>query len=405
MATKKGTIKIRRTVLASSQDIYRAFTHASAFCEWLCNVSEADAHEGGRLYLWWNSGYYASGEYGSLLPDERIVFSWHGRNEPGITQVKVILKPAEDGSTQITLTHSGLGISKEWRPVAREFRRSWKRSLENLQSVLESGIDLRFANRPMIGFSGGEEIDAAKAESLGLAVTKGVLITGVVDGLGAQTAGLQKGDILVRLDGKKITNYGSLFSVLQSHQAGDTIKAILYRGDEKLKFKIQLSPRPLPSVPESAQALAEIVQTHHGQIIDRLGKCLKDVEDEITSQPLADGEWSIKDNLAHLIAVERDIQTWITSLIEGQEITNIYHTNLTARLTAMTTAFPTAQALLEELDRSQTETVALLRILPAELVARKGSFWRLGFSVQDNHDHTREHIETICSSLNKGNTP
>jgi len=60
---------------------------------------------------------------------------------------------------------------------------------------------------------------------------------------------------------------------------------------------------------------------------------------------------------------------------------------------------------LEELDRSQTETVALLRILPAELVARKGSFWRLGFSVQDNHDHTREHIETICSSLNKGNTP
>lgn len=401
MAAKKQSVKIKSVVHATGQEIYDAFTHAGALCEWLCDVAEADAHPGGRLYLWWNSAYYASGEYTVLLPGERIEFTWHGRNEPGLTQVSVSLKPIEDGNTQIILTHSGMGSGKVWRNTTREFSRGWKKSLENLRSVMESGIDLRFANRPMIGLSGVEEVDAAKAESLSLAVSEGILITGVVDGLGAQAAGLQKGDVLVRLGGKKINTYASLVKVMQPHQAGDTLKATFYRGEEKNKCKIKLSMRPLPSIPGSAEALADAVQANHAQINSRLQECCKNVDEETASRPLIEGEWSIKENLAHLIAVERDIQVWITSLIEGQEITNIYHSNLTTRLTAMRSAYPTAQNLLEELDRSQTETVALLRILPPELVARKGSFWRIGNSVLENHDHSIEHIDYISANLAK----
>ncbi len=89
MGNKENSIKFKRTIQAPASDVYAAFTHATALTEWLCDVAEADASEGGRLYLWWNTGYYASGEYTRLAPGEHVAFSWHGRNEPGITRVKI----------------------------------------------------------------------------------------------------------------------------------------------------------------------------------------------------------------------------------------------------------------------------------------------------------------------------
>jgi uncharacterized protein YndB with AHSA1/START domain len=392
---KDETIKIKRVIQATPGEVYAAFTHASSLTEWMCSVAEADDHPGGRLYLWWNTGYYASGEYISLVPGERITFSWHGRNEPGITQVRVDLKTLEDGSTKLTLTHSQIGSGKTWRQARKAYRDGWKTSLENLQSVLETGMDLRFVRRPVFGLSGVDKVDGEMAASLGLPVKYGLLVEGVIAGMGAETAGLKSGDILVRLGGKKISGYDTLVMALQGYHAGDKIKFSVYRGSEKITGKAVLAARPLPEVPFDPEGLADAVEKNHHMLDLELGRALEHSDDQHAAYRPAPDEWNAKENLAHLVAGERDLQAWITSLIEGQDSSSIFHTNQTARLGAMVAAFSSMKALVAEFKRSQTETVALLRSLPAELASRKGTFWRMGYQLLTLPDHVREHIGHI----------
>lgn len=397
MAGKDQKVKFKRTIQATPQEVYEAFTHAAALCEWLCNVAQADARPGGRLYLWWNNGYYASGEYTELKPGERVCFSWHGRNEPGISQVEVSLKALEEGGTRLSLVHEQPAGGKAWRQARREYQRGWKRGLENLQSVLETGMDLRFVSRPILGLSGGEDVDAVKAIELGLPARAGILVTGLVEGLGAAAAGLQKGDLLVKLGGKKINGYTSLLSALQGHRAGDEVKAVVYRQSEKLRLPVVLSPRPVPELPDTLEGCVDALEKNYHQVILELESCLEGAGDELAAYRPAEGEWNAKENLAHLIANERDLQGWITGLIEGQDPAEIYHTNLSTRLSATVSAFRSMPALLEELKRSQAETLAMFAGLPDELVARKGTFWRLRYTALDQYDHVREHVEAICA--------
>jgi len=90
MSTKKRkSLKFKQVVNAPSGYVYEAFTSATAFTEWLCDIAQAKPNVGGRLYLGWHSGYYASGEYIELKPGKRLVFSWGGRNEPRLTRVEI----------------------------------------------------------------------------------------------------------------------------------------------------------------------------------------------------------------------------------------------------------------------------------------------------------------------------
>jgi ribosomal protein L17 len=55
--------------------------------------------------------------------------------------------------------------------------------------------------------------------------------------------------------------------------------------------------------------------------------------------------------------------------------------------------------LLEELQRNEQETAAMLAALPEEFVARKGGYWRVGYSVLQAPDHTRMHFEQIREAV------
>src|SRR4030067_889931 len=58
--------------------------------------------------------------------------------------------------------------SREWTKSLLEIEKASKKGLENLASVLETGEDLRFVLRPMLGIFFGD-YDADKAKGLGVA--------------------------------------------------------------------------------------------------------------------------------------------------------------------------------------------------------------------------------------------
>lgn len=65
-------------------------------------------------------------------------------------------------------------------------------------------------------------------------IKSGVIVTDIQQGSDAEEAGLEKNDIITKLDGKQIKNSAHLKFLLYKHNIGDTLKVTVYRdGKEK----------------------------------------------------------------------------------------------------------------------------------------------------------------------------
>jgi serine protease Do len=64
-----------------------------------------------------------------------------------------------------------------------------------------------------------------------LAVSSGALITSVTIGSPANKAGLRAGDVIIRLDNENISTASELISTVRSHQIGDQLDIVYYRGN------------------------------------------------------------------------------------------------------------------------------------------------------------------------------
>lgn len=198
-----AAVNVIQKTKAAPEQVFYAFTHATALREWLSDAATVIARPGGRVYLAWNSGYTTNGEFTRVEPGKGLGFTWRGRGEPGPTQVTVELKPEGEG-TEISLTHAEIGTGEVWKGLEEKFRTDWTNALENLASVLETGIDQRIARRPMLGIF-LNDFNAEIARQMGIPVTEGIRIDELMPGLGAEKAGLQKNDVLVSMAGMPLS--------------------------------------------------------------------------------------------------------------------------------------------------------------------------------------------------------
>jgi uncharacterized protein YndB with AHSA1/START domain len=398
MSMETNPLSFNRIVHASPAETYRAFTNSTALREWMCDFATTAPRVGGRFYLAWNDGYYTSGEFKALEPEKLIVFTWHGRGEPAPSQVAVKLT-LQDEDTAIDLKHTGLGEEPEWKQTREEIGKGWEYALENLSSIFATGEDLRLVRRPMLGIT-VSDFDADIAKNLNIPVTEGIRLDTTIEGMSAAAAGLQKDDVIVGIDRQDASNWNNLANALQSHQAGDEVEVVFYRGPEKKTVTMKLSGRPIPEIPESPAELAQAISKIYAEGEKQLDELFEGVSEEQASFKPAPGEWSIKENLAHLIHSQRGWHTSISDLIEGQEAQyDDFGGNVQARVTATVAAYPTLKALREELRRSEKETVTMIAELPEKLVARKGSYWRLAYNLIEDKYHLPSHLDQMRAAL------
>ena len=388
----------KKTLRATPEDIFRAFTNSLHLRMWLCDQGILEARKGGRLYLAWSGGYYVVGEFTTFLPPRRLELRWMGRGEPGPSRVRLSLVP-RGGETSLTLTHEDIGRGPAWRATLRQLDRGWQRALLSLASLVEDGTDLRLARRPLIGISFAEEVTAERARTRGLPPTGGVELICVVDGMALERGGLRKGDVILGLGRRKVTDWRSLAAALDRYQAGDRVKVVFQRNGERKSAEVELSERRLPEIPWDPKELAKRMSSVYGQADAELRKALEGISEAQSERAPHPGEWSPKEVLAHLTLSEREIHSWIAGLLAGEECETVFHSNNTLRLDATVAVYVSIRALLDELWRNQAETVALLDSLPDEFVADKGLYWRLARLLAESQDHFRDHIRQIEQSL------
>jgi len=203
MAQKPHTFQTKRTINAPPAEVYHALTNPTALRDWLANAVQVEPRPGGRLYFWWSSSVHATGGFTRLEPGRKVAFTWHHSREPEAARIQFTLKAAGE-ATALTLKHTG-GTGRKWAAVTPVARANWENALENLQSVVETGIDLRLARRPRMGILVAD-YNTEIAARLGAPLGMGVRVGGTAEGSGAQASGLQADDVIVRLGNKQVSN-------------------------------------------------------------------------------------------------------------------------------------------------------------------------------------------------------
>ncbi len=398
MSADFQTLTFSRSLPASLPAAYFALTTPTGLRNWLCDECQADPQIGGRIFLWWKSGYYASGVFTELERDRRVSFSWFGREEPGPTEVRISLESAPQG-VQLTLEHLGVGAGDPWQETVGELERGWKIALDNLVSILETGYDLRLGRRPTLGIVSAK-LDPLRAHRLGLPDSPGVLVEGVLPGLGGEQAGLRPGDLIVRLGDHKIEKPADLKATLSMHLAGDDVVLSAYRGLRELKFSIRLAGRPQPPIPATLEALVDLVADQQDEFYQRLVSMLAPVDEASAVHSPEKGRWSVREVVAHLVATERENHGWIAAL--AGDLVPVFAGDTGVWVQALVVTRPTMAALLDSLRDAQELTRAMLNSLPEEFLhERKAGYVELCSGIHQARFHADLHLQQIEALIAK----
>ncbi len=374
---------------AAPAEVLRAFTHATLLRDWLCDAASTTPRPGGNIYLYWNDGGTVTGSYEKINAPHDLQLTWLSPALPGPTRVAVTCEP-EGESTHFSLTHTSLDAAQDWTAAAEKMQAAWNAALENLASVLETGIDLRLARRPRLGIF-MEELTPELIKKLNLPAEHGVLLEGTAEGSGAQAAGLQKGDLLVSLNGSPIQNTSSFAPLLKSLKAGDRPNVEYYRDGQKHSVPVQLGSFPMPDYPAIAEELADKVRRQNAQILADMRAQIGNLSEEQASIRPEENEWSVKELVAHFILAERDYQSWAADMFHDNVIEDWLEmrSNQQPRITALVERFHSLPALLDELAMAKEETGAMITAFPPDFIRRRPHFYRrlAGWALDTHREH------------------
>jgi len=132
--------------------------------------------------------------------------------------------------------------------------------LREIGSLVSDGS---YNHHPWLGIT-GIDMNYEIATRMGVDVTYGLLIVGVVSGGPADKAGLRGGtenaliagswitiggDIVIAIDGIRITNMDDLISYLEEHTSpGQTVNITIVRNRQAMTVQVELGTRPPPSI-------------------------------------------------------------------------------------------------------------------------------------------------------------
>lgn len=114
--------------------------------------------------------------------------------------------------------------------------------------LVANGATSRSRRRALAGMisANTREIPLIGGVALGVTLTADAAkleVGEVSEGSGAADAGMEKGDVILTLDGKKLENREELLKMLREFKPGTRIKLLLRRGEEELELEVELKSR------------------------------------------------------------------------------------------------------------------------------------------------------------------
>lgn len=108
------------------------------------------------------------------------------------------------------------------------------------RKIIEDLMEFGNVQRGILGVEGGELNDVASKE-LGISQTQGFYINKVTKKSGAEKAGLQKGDVIIKLDNQNIATFADLSGYINTKRPNDKVEVTFIRDGKNKVLPVVLS--------------------------------------------------------------------------------------------------------------------------------------------------------------------
>src|ERR1700723_1511182 len=179
----------------------------------------------------------------------------NGATIDGAIQTNAGINPGNSGGPLMNWHGEVIGINtKILSSVNQNAGIGFAIPINTAKAVLNDLMTLGRVRRPALGVR-TIPISPELAAEIGLPADYGLLILQVTPGGSADLAGLRGGDqraylgnslimlggdLIVAIDGEKVTDEDDLAQMMNDHRAGDTVKITIYRGKKKMEVQVPL---------------------------------------------------------------------------------------------------------------------------------------------------------------------
>ncbi len=124
-----------------------------------------------------------------------------------------------------------------------------------------------------------QDIDENLAAAMGLKSTEGALVADVTAGGPADKGGIQRGDVIVEVDGQKVTNATQLRNLVARASPGKEVRMKVLRNGREQELRVTLGERPKELAAQSPEA-----RQPESRLSERLGLTIQDLTPDIARQ-------------------------------------------------------------------------------------------------------------------------
>ena len=137
-----------------------------------------------------------------------------------------------------------------------------------MTKVVDDLKEFGAVQRAILGVS-GYDLGDERTKDKDLGVVEGVYVADVTDGSGAKAAGIEPGDVIVNIAGKKVHNMAELQENIAKHRPGDKVEVTVVRGKKEKHLNVTL---------KNMQGNTEVVKKVE---LDVLGAAFKPIDDDM----------------------------------------------------------------------------------------------------------------------------
>ena len=160
-----------------------------------------------------------------------------------VIQTDAAINPGNSGGPLINLRGDVIGINTAKVSAVEVSGVGFAVSSNTARAVIEELIEEGHVHRPYFGVS-VMTVTPAIARNYDLATDEGAMITFVVDGSPADSAGLTPGDVIIRFGDEPIVSADDAVLAIRAHEVGERVEITYMRGSSQRTASATLIERP-----------------------------------------------------------------------------------------------------------------------------------------------------------------
>ena len=142
-----------------------------------------------------------------------------------LIQTDAAINPGNSGGALVNSEGKVVGINTVKFIESRVEGMGFAIPIDEAKPIIQQLIQNKKVSRPYLGIQ-GQTIDKETAKQYN--VPQGVLVRAVIEGSGAEKAGMERGDIITKIDGKVINTIEQVIETVRKHKLGDVLELEVY---------------------------------------------------------------------------------------------------------------------------------------------------------------------------------